>query len=313
MDTTRTSARTRKAAAPADPAAATDTRRRLLAGIPLTEHRRVAAGIPTAVLEGGSGPPMVLLHGIGQTALGWIRVVPRLVPSWSLVVPDLPGQGASGLPDGPPLTADRVTAWLDELVAATCAAPPVVVGHNLGGAVAARHAARRGDRIAALVLVDPFGLGPFRPEPRFALSVAAYQLRTTERTRDRMLGRCMVDFDGVRQEMGGDWDGLADYVLDRVRAPGGKAAGRALLKEFALRPIPQEELARISAPTSLVWGRQDPEARLRFGESAAARYGWPLHVIDDCGADAHLEHPEALVAALDAALAQSAGHEEPPS
>lgn len=288
-----------------------EARQRLLAEIPLTEHHRDLAGVPTAVLEGGSGPPMVLLHGIGQSALGWIGVIPDLASSWTLIVPDLPGQGASEVPGDVTLTAGRVMEWLAALVTATCAAPPVLVGHNLGGAVAARFAAAHGDRIAALVLVGAFGLGPFRPAPRFAVSMAAFQMRTTERNRDRMLGRCMVDFDGVRNDLGERWDGIADYALDRARTPGVKAAGRTLMKEFALPVIPPAGLAAITAPTALVWGRQDPEARLRYGEGAAARHGWPLHVIDDCGADPHLERPDALVAALRTALRAPHGRTRP--
>lgn len=288
-----------------------EARQRILAEIPLTEHHRDLAGVPTAVLEGGSGPPMVILHGIGQSALGWIRVIPDLASSWTLVVPDLPGQGASEVPDGVPLTAARVVEWLAELVVTTCAVPPVLVGHNVGGAVAARFAAAHGDRIAALVLVDALGLGPFRPAPRFAVNAAAFQLRATERTLDRMLGRCMVDFDGVRDDLGEHWDGVSDYALDRARTPGVKATGRTLMKEFVLPVIPPADLAAIPVPTTLVWGRQDPEARLRYGEEAAARHGWPLHVIDECGGDAHLEHPDALVAALRAALRPTHGRTRP--
>ncbi|SFK23475.1 alpha/beta fold hydrolase [Streptomyces pini] len=276
-------------------------RQRLLAQIPLTEHHRDLAGVPTAVLEGGEGPPMVILHGLGQTSLGWIRVIPDLVPSWTLAVPDLPGQGASEVPRDVPLTAGRVMEWLAELITATCPAPPVLVGHNLGGAVAARFASAHGDRLAALVLVDAFGLGPFRPKSRFAVTAATYQMHTTARSRDRMLGRCMVDYDGVRDDLGERWDGIADYVLDRARTPAVRSGSRTLMKEFALFAIPPADLAAIPVPTTLVWGRQNPETRLRYGEDAAARFGWPLHVIDDCGADAHLEHPDALVAALRAA------------
>lgn len=303
MNTTHTATRT-KTARPGP-----EARQRLLAEFPLTEHRRDLAGVPTAVLEGGSGPPMIILHGIGQSSLGWIQAVPGLKTSWTLIIPDLPGQGASELPEGFRLTPDRVVDWLDALITATCAAPPVLVGHNVGAAVAARFAARHGDRVAALVLLDALGLGPFRPAPRFALSMAAYQLHATERTRDKMIGQCVVDWDGMREGMGERWDGLADYALDRARTPGVKAAGRTLMKDFALARLPDEDLSRIDVPTSLIWGRRDPEARLRFGEEAADRYGWPLHVIEDCGADAQVERPDALVVVLRKALDTP----EPPS
>ena len=54
---------------------ADDTRRRLLAGLPVTERRVQLAAIPTVVLEGGDGPPLVLLHSSAEFAAIWLRVV----------------------------------------------------------------------------------------------------------------------------------------------------------------------------------------------------------------------------------------------
>jgi pimeloyl-ACP methyl ester carboxylesterase len=52
------------------------TRERLLAAIPLAEKIRELNGVSTAVLEGGDGPPIVLLHGQGEFAAVWLRVIP---------------------------------------------------------------------------------------------------------------------------------------------------------------------------------------------------------------------------------------------
>ena len=57
----------------------TATRERLLAGVPIGEGRYELAGVPTAVLEGGSGPPIVLLHAEGEFAALWTTVIPDLV------------------------------------------------------------------------------------------------------------------------------------------------------------------------------------------------------------------------------------------
>src|SRR5688500_12533789 len=90
-------------------------RARLLAGIPVTERRLQLAGVATAVLEGGDGPPVVLLHGPGANAAHWMRVLPDLVRSHRVIAPDLPGQGASEVTEGT-LDAHRVLAWLGELI-----------------------------------------------------------------------------------------------------------------------------------------------------------------------------------------------------
>lgn len=115
------------------------TRERLLAGMPVTERRLELAGVSTTVLEGGDGPPVVLLHGAGEFAACWLRVLPDVVQAHRVVVPDLPGHGASAVAGDPP-DAERVAAWLGELIARTCPSPPALVGHGLGGAIAARFA-----------------------------------------------------------------------------------------------------------------------------------------------------------------------------
>src|SRR5688500_17215943 len=75
--------------------------------LPVTERRYDPAGIPTVVLEGGEGPPVVLLHGPGEFSALWGRVVPQLAETHRVVVPDLPGHGASGIPPDGPLDAER--------------------------------------------------------------------------------------------------------------------------------------------------------------------------------------------------------------
>ena len=66
-------------------------RQRLLADMPVTERRLLLAGISTAVLEGGDGPPVVLLHGPSGYAAHWMGVIPGLVATHRVIVPDLPG------------------------------------------------------------------------------------------------------------------------------------------------------------------------------------------------------------------------------
>ncbi|HYN17818.1 MAG TPA: alpha/beta fold hydrolase, partial [Actinomycetes bacterium] len=156
-----------------DQPAAADARRRLLAGVPVTERRLELAAVPTAVLEGGDGPPLVLLHSSGEFAALWLRVIPGLAASHRVVAPDLPGHGASAAPTGP-LGTDRMLAWLGELVERTCPAPPVLVGRGLGGVLAARFAVEHGDRVDRLVLVGAFGLAPFDPAPAFGLAMQRF-------------------------------------------------------------------------------------------------------------------------------------------
>ena len=279
-----------------DTTANTNARERLLAGIPVTERRLELAGVSTTVLEGGDGPPIVLLHGPGEFGAKWMRVIPDLVTSHRVVAPDLPAHGASEVPDGP-LDADRVLAWLAELIERTCSSPPTLVGHVLGGAIAARFAADQGNRLSRLVLVDTLGLGRFLPAPRFALTMVGFLARPTEGSYNRFMRQCSFDLDGLREQMGERWDPFVSYNLDLARAPSAKAAGR-LMRELGVPRIPPEDLARIAVPTTLIWGRHDRANRPRIAEAASARYGWPLRMIEDCADDPPRDQPEAFLEAL---------------
>jgi pimeloyl-ACP methyl ester carboxylesterase len=276
-------------------------RRELLALIPVTERQLQLAGISTAVLEGGGGPPLVLLHGPAGYAAHWMRVIPGLVATHRVVAPDLPGHGASGFCDGP-LDTERVLAWLAELIDRTCTSPPALVGQLLGGAIAARFASRHPERVSRLVLIDTFGLSAFRPAREFSLALRAFLAQPTEQTHECLWRQCAFDLDGLRQRMGQRWQPFAAYNLDRIRTPHVQAALQALLQLFE-SPIAPDELARIAVPATLIWGRHDRATPLSVAETASTSYRWPLHVIDDANDDPPIEQPEALLRVLRLVLA----------
>ena len=277
-------------------------REQLLAATPATEQRLMLAGISTAVLIGGDGPPIVLLHGPGEFALTWLRVIPELMKTHRVVVPDLPGHGASLLGDAP-LVADRVLAWLNELIEQTCPSPAYLAGHLLGGAIGARFAGVHGNQLRGLVLVDSYGLRGLRPSPMFTLTMINFLAKPTAGSRDRFFRQCFVDMDGLREQLGPLWQPLMTSALDGANNPNQKSALRSLVPQFGWRAIPEEELARISVPTTLIWGRNDRQTPLAVAQQASARFGWPLHVIEDAADDPAFEQPEAVLRALSVTLA----------
>jgi pimeloyl-ACP methyl ester carboxylesterase len=282
------------------PRVTSDHRERLLAGLPVTERRLKLAGVSTAVLEGGSGPPVILLHGPGEFGGTWRPIIPRLATTHRVIAPDLPGHGAS-LPVEGRLDVDGVLAWLGGLIERTCASPPALVGHVLGGAIAARFAVRQGDRVSHLVLVDSLGLAPLRPHPAFALAMVGFMARPTARSYTRFMRQCSFDLEGLQARMGPLWEPYAAYNVQLARGPAAKGA-RRLMRVAGLPVIPARDLARITVPTTLIWGRQDRANRLRVAEAASVRYGWRLHVIDDCADDPPRDRPDQFLQALYAAL-----------
>ncbi|MGH3042126.1 MAG: alpha/beta fold hydrolase [Gaiellaceae bacterium] len=277
-----------------------NARQLLLEDIPVTERRVELAGVSTAVLEGGSGPPVVLLHGPVGHAGHWLRVLPALAESHRVVAPDLPGQGASEL-TGDALDAQGVLDWLEDLIGDACPAPPALVGFTLGGAIAARFAAARGDMLTQLVLVDMLGLTRFAPPPEFGQAVHTFLAQPSEETHEELWRYCASDLESLREQMGQRWELFRAYNLERARTPSVRAALDALMEQFA-PPIEPEVLARITVPTTLVWGRQDLATPVGVAEAASKRYGWPLEVIERAGDEPPIEQPEAFLRVLNAAL-----------
>jgi len=117
----------------------------------------IAGGTATRHASGGAGQGTVLLiHGFAGDGRAWLRVASQLQRDGLVVhAPDLPGHGASTV------TATDVPGLVAETVryAGTLTGPLHIVGHSLGGAVAAQLAAALGDRVASLTLIAPAGIG----------------------------------------------------------------------------------------------------------------------------------------------------------
>lgn len=272
-------------------------RRRLLDRTAAEEHTIEPAGMSTAYLAAGDGPPLVLLHGPGEFKERWLRVIDALSCTHRVLAPDFPGHGRSApIPDD--LDPERTFAWLDDLIDTCCDQRPVLVGHILGGSVAARYAVQHSDRLERLVLVDSLGLAKFRPSPRFALGLVAFMARPTERSHRRFMAQCLADAEPVADAMGETWDALRDYTLVRAKDPNGKAAMKFFMGALGVPRIADSDLAAITTPTSLIWGRHDKANRLRVAQAASDRFGWPLHVIDGAADDPPMERPAEFITAV---------------
>ena len=282
---------------PRRPSADGEARRKLLDGLPVSEHRLELADVSTALLEGGEGPDMLLLHGPAAYGASWQQVLRELVTTHHVIAPDLPGHGASSMVEGH-LNGARVTAWLGELIEQTCITPPVLVGQLVGGAIAARFAADQGERLERLVLVTPLGLAPFEPSPAFGAALMGFLSNPGEETHDELWAHCVHDLEALRRQPGARWELLKAYSLDVLRTTRVTEAMDELMEEFATTPIPEATLARIAVPTTLIWGRHDSIVPFSVGEAASARYGWPLRVIENAGNEPALEAPDAFLYAL---------------
>jgi len=279
-------------------------RRKVLEGIPVAERRIEAAGVSTALVQGGSGPPLILLHGQGGSGVAWAPVLPRLLASYLVIAPDLPGLGESIVNHGE-IGPDLAVPWLTALIRETCTEPPIVVGFSLGGSFAARLGVANTTPCRLIVLADSGSLSPFRPDPTILPALIRLNIRPNGRNLGRFFGKTMVNFDRFRLSLGDRWPAFQAYGLDRNSNPGLKVANRQLLRRIGTRPIAGSELATIKTPVALIWGDQDRIMRLGIAEAAHRQFGWPLHVIQNSGHTTKWDQPDAFVDALESAIKEA--------
>jgi pimeloyl-ACP methyl ester carboxylesterase len=106
----------------------------------------------------GTGPLVVLLHGIAGSSATWVRIIPRLEASHTVVAPDLLGHGESAKAPGD-YSLGAYANQIRDLLEALGQGPGTIVGHSLGGGVALQFAYQFPERCSRLVLVSSGGLG----------------------------------------------------------------------------------------------------------------------------------------------------------
>ncbi len=142
-------------------------------GIPGAQTRLVETSSGrVACIKAGSGPTLILLHGLGTSSETWVPTIRALADRFTVYAPDLAGHGNSS---GAPLrgSVEPLVNALDDFCAVEGIETAAIVGHSLGGLVAVRFALNHPDRVSHLVLVDAGGIGE---EMSWLLRLAAIPL-----------------------------------------------------------------------------------------------------------------------------------------
>ena len=239
------------------------------------------------VRSAGSGPPLVFLHGIdGLTS--WPTWLETLSASHRVVAPVLPGYGeSSGLENLYDFL--DLTIYHQELFEALDIERPSIIGHSLGGAIAAEIAAICPGSVDKLVLVSAMGLWDDENPVADIFATTDQDLR--ELTWHDLDGAVANGLAPVAQS---DEKKMA-AVLDRAKSL--STAGRFMW------PIPDKGLSkrihRIKAPTLLIWGDDDKIVPPVYGKMFQERIaGSKLVIVPSAGHSPMLEQPDAFVKAV---------------
>lgn len=122
------------------------------------KHALRAGDTDWSYYEGGNGPTLVLLHGFAADKTVWLPLAEQLTAHFHLVIPDLPGWGESSRNAGASYGVQAQAQRLHAFLAALNLQRVVLVGHSMGGAIAGVYAAEHPQDVAALALLDAYGL-----------------------------------------------------------------------------------------------------------------------------------------------------------
>ena len=218
-------------------------------------------GRPVNVVDIGSGPVVVFLHGLAGCWQNWLETIPDLARDHRVVALDLPGFGASPMP-AEPITMPGYAAALDELFVTLGIDCATLVGSSMGGFVACEFAIRYGAQVQRLCLTSPAGLSMehmlnernqglrARIENYLFFGAGWLASRSDRVVRSERLRRALLMLVAAHPER------LPSRLVAEQARGAGKPGFSPALEAMTGYPI-RDRLGEIACPALIVWGELD--------------------------------------------------------
>ena len=235
-------------------------------GNPFRPHSRYEAtwleadGLRTRALRAGRGDTtLVFLHGFGESLLSWRPILDRFTRNYHVLAVDLPGFGLADKPDSG-YSYPRYRAWLDALLTRYTSGPLVLIGHSMGGQLAAGYAHDEPGRAVAAILLDPAGHG-LNPDLMDSVGFAAANTHWITSALPWLLPVHDSSWMTETAEM---------LAYEPITDSAATHAARSVLQQFDFAAL-TGEFASIRQPVLLIWGSLDQTIPLETGDSIAAK------------------------------------------
>jgi pimeloyl-ACP methyl ester carboxylesterase len=220
------------------------------------------------MLSTGVGPPLLLLHGVSLSAAAWAPLIPALA-GYRVHLIELPGHGLSNPVTYLPGEVRAATIGLvEDILNALHLPAAAVIGHSLGGMFALWYASERPQRITSLVIIGDPAVALPGVTVRMPLSLMTVRFLGPLFLRvptPRGLYRYLLGQGVGRAAAAGVPQAMLEVLRLSIRRPGNAATVASLMhaiNHFRRPRIPSVmsmgELGRITAPTTFIWGRDDP-------------------------------------------------------
>ncbi len=236
----------------------------------------------------GSGPPIVLVHGLGGSANGWYRLIAPLGKRFSRVLAlDLPGSGFSPVPEGGPLPTPALLEVLRGFLQTVAGAPVFLVGTSLGGAMVLTLTHDSPELVRALGLVAPAGAE--MTQEKLTALFEAMDVRTPAQARAltrRLFHRAPLSL---------------LLFASQLRHVYSSPAVKAFISEVkAADVLAPRTLREVSVPTLLLWGKSEkllPADGVDYFRAHLPPHA-QIHVIEGFGHLPQMERPDELARQL---------------
>lgn len=286
---------------------------------PLVDRYVEVEGHRVRYVETGSGPPLLLVHGLGNSIQTWRKNLDVLGHKFRVIALDLPGHGLSDPPRSR-FDLPASTRFLSQFMDCVGIESAHIAGNSMGGIVALELALRQPRRVRSLTLVDSAGLG--REIARFlrlgSVPGIGELFDRPSYKRAVKINRWLV-YDPACIE-----DEAVRLWHEYKKRPGATAATLRFLRvgvtlfgqRRRIRRL--ERLNEIDVPVMVLWGREDP--LVPVSHALAAKEAAPklrLHVFEQCGHWPQVEHPrefnETLTAFIQEVESARAASDPPPN
>ena len=266
--------------------------------VALDRTTRTSSGVVRWARLGVADAPVVVLnHGTPFSSRVWHPIARRLAERWQVIVWDMPGFGVSAMAEGQDVSLAAQGRVFAELLAAWDLDAPMVVAHDIGGAVALRAHLLHGARFERLALVDVVALAPWgSPFFRLVRDHADVFTRLPPNLHAALVREYIA---------GASHRGLPPETLERLVEPwlgaDGQPAFYRQIAQATQRDTDEIEprYASIDLPVLVAWGVEDTWILVERGRTLAAAIPWARFVpIDGAGHLVQVDAPEALAEAL---------------
>jgi pimeloyl-ACP methyl ester carboxylesterase len=275
----------------------------------LTRSELVLGRRVRVVDTGGSGPPLLFIHGLGGLWQNWLLNIPAFMGTHRVIAPDLPGFGGSEMPSGR-ISIQGFARVIDALCDLLGIESPVVVGNSMGGFIGAELALAFPTRVAKLVLVSAAGISAENMWREPIMAIGRLMAVGTARTGVKQLP--VVNRPRLRRAA----LQLVIRYPERLSVPlatelvvGAGSQGFVGGLDAVLGYSFRDRLPEIEVPALIVWGRNDIlipvedafEFQRLIGDNAR------LEIFEDTGHLAMLERPSRFNALLSEFIAEPKG------